>query len=84
MRHQKPSVIALNALLDGQRVEIDRTVWGMGEDNTLYIVAHDDQGNERLLRNPLPLHSFIYMCETLSEEKLAELSANAVLNQRRG
>lgn len=82
MGQPKPSVTVLSALLDGQRVEIDGSVWGLADDMHLYIVAHDEQGNERLLRNPLPLHSFIYMCETVSQETLAELSANAVLNRR--
>lgn len=77
----KPSVIVLAALLEGQRVEIDGSLWCLGDDKSLCMVAHDDQGRERILRNPLPLSTFIYMCETVPNDKLVELSANAVLTR---
>jgi len=79
---QKPAVIVLKALLAGQRVRSrSGQTWGLAEDMQLYIVAHDSQGNERLLNNPLRLQTFLILCNELSEDALAELSANAVLNQ---
>ena len=74
-------LVILTALDQGHSVKLDDFTLVQGEDNLLYILAHDAFGKEVFLNFHFEVNQFIKMCADLSEEQVAEINANVSLTK---
>lgn len=85
--NRDPSLIILEALLQGHRIKIDDYTYVLSENYTLCIVAQTTSGEvsigEKYLAVDDTLGQFIRMCKKLTSDKLRDISSDIALNKIR-